>query len=117
MQRDRWIVGVAFVAAPFCVSACHTEHSGARIRNAAIAERDSARKLGAGDIRIVTTDSVVDLSLIGDSVFTGLAGKTLAQMRAATDTAGLGTGFAASIEKMVKSKMQAVANKELAFPL
>ena len=42
--------------------------------------------LGAGDIRIVSADSGVDLAMIGDTISGGLSALTLAKVRHDTDT-------------------------------
>jgi len=74
--------------------------------------------LGEGDIRIVASDSGVDLALIGDSISTGLSQHALAKARAATDTATVkGSGFGASLERMVKEKVAGAIGTRMSFPL
>src|SRR5215204_1988769 len=73
--------------------------------------------LRAGDVRIVTTDGSVDLALIGDSISSGLSPTALRKVRAETDTAKVsGTGFGASIEKMVKGTVQGAIGARVSFP-
>ena len=77
-----------------------------------------AQALGDGDIRIVASDSGVDLALIGDSISTGLSQHALAKARAATDTATVkGSGFGASLERMVKEKVAGAIGTRMSFPL
>jgi hypothetical protein len=74
--------------------------------------------LGPGDVRIVTADSGIDLALIGDSISTGLSPYALDKVRRDTDTAKVtGTGFGASIEKMVKGAVAGAIGTRVAFPL
>lgn len=74
--------------------------------------------LGPGDIRIVTVDSGIDLALIGDSISTGLSPYALAKVRRETDTATVsGTGFGASIEKMVKGAVAGAIGSRVVWPL
>ena len=79
---------------------------------------DGARALGPGDVRIVTTDSGIDLALIGDSISTGLSQRAVARVREETDTTKVdGGGFAAGIEKMVKGSVQSAIGTRVAFPI
>lgn len=74
--------------------------------------------LGAGDMRIVTTNGGIDLALIGDSISTGLSPAALRKVHEETDTARVsGTGFGASIEKMVKEKVQGAIGTRVSFPV
>lgn len=74
--------------------------------------------LRAGDIRIVTTNNGIDLALIGDSISTGLSPAALRKVREETDTSKVsGTGFGASIEKMVKDKVQGAIGTRVSFPV
>lgn len=77
-----------------------------------------SRHLGAGDVRIVTTDGGVDLALIGDTISSGLSQQTLDKVRHDTDTGAVkGNGFGASIEKMVKGTVQSAIGTRVGFPL
>jgi len=74
--------------------------------------------LAAGDIRIVTTNGGVDLALIGDSISTGLSPAALQKVQAETDTSKVtGTGFGASLERMVKGTVQGAIGTRVSFPL
>jgi hypothetical protein len=71
-----------------------------------------------GDIRIVTGDNGIDLALIGDSISSGLSEHALQKVRAETDTSAVtGSGFGASIEKMVKGTVQSAIGTRVGFPL
>ena len=88
------------------------------VRVARNAGTGGVTELGAGDVRIVNTDSAFDLALIGDTISGGLAAKALAKARQETDTAAVtGTGFGADIEKMVKGTVQSALSTRVAFPL
>ena len=85
---------------------------------AAIAARDTGVKLAAGDIRIVSADSAVELALIGSRIMMRLSDKTVAEIKRKTDTTNVsGSGFAASIEKMVKSGVASALNQQVEYPL
>jgi hypothetical protein len=74
--------------------------------------------LAAGDVRIVTTDSSIDLALIGDSISSGLSPQALAKVRRETDTAAVsGSGFGAQMEKMVKGTVQSAVGTRVSIPL
>jgi hypothetical protein len=75
-------------------------------------------RLGAGDLRIVTVDSSIDLALLGDAISTGLSPYTLAKVRRETDTGAVqGSGFGASIERMVKRSVSSAVGTRVSFPL
>ncbi|HEX7980336.1 MAG TPA: hypothetical protein VF461_17150, partial [Gemmatimonadaceae bacterium] len=74
--------------------------------------------LGAGDIRIVTTNGGIDLALIGDSISSGLSPEAIRKVRRETDTASVtGTGLGAQIERMVKGKVQGAVGTRVSFPV
>jgi hypothetical protein len=74
--------------------------------------------LRAGDVRIVTEDSGVDLAMLGDSISTGLSPSVLAKVRRETDTTTVRrSGFGASIERMVKSTVSSAIGTRVSFPL
>lgn len=74
--------------------------------------------LGPGDVRIVSADSGVDLALLGDSISAGLSAKSLEKVRRETDTTTVtGSGFGASIEKIVKSTVASAIGTRVSFPL
>ena len=71
-----------------------------------------------GDIRITSVDGGVDLALIGDSISGGLSQQTLSKVRHDTDTNAVsGSGFGASIEKMVKGTVQSALGTRVVFAL
>jgi hypothetical protein len=112
-------VEVVLVATSLIITACHSsDRDDVRVQNAGIVSRDTARVLGPGDIRIVSVDSTIELTLVGDSIMTGLADKTLAKLKAETDTGAVtGKGFTANLEKMIKSSVQSALSKQLTFPV
>lgn len=74
--------------------------------------------LGSGDVRIVATNGGIDLALIGDSISSGLSPAALKKVHDETDTAKVsGTGFGASIEKMVKGSVQGAIGTRVSFPV
>lgn len=80
--------------------------------------RDTTRKLGPGDVQITNTDRSIELALIGDSVVAGLGERVRGEVQAATDTATVtGTGFGASIEKMVKQTVAGALSHQMLFPV
>jgi hypothetical protein len=111
----------ALVAASSFISACgdhDVKVNGASVEHASFAKRDSARTLGPGDIRIATTDSAVEIALIGDSLVAGLGAATRSKIKAKTDTnAVTGTGIGASFEKMIKSTVAGALDHELEIPI
>ena len=114
----RKTLGVVLAATPLVFVSCHADTERGGLRDAGLSARDSTRRVGPGDIRIVSTDSSVEIALIGDTVVTGLAAKALAKVRAETDTGAVaGSGMAANLEKLVKSSVQSALNNELTFPV
>ena len=111
------------VLAALALVACgrhDAEESRAQERpQAALATRDTGGfKLAAGDIRIVSADSAVELALIGSRIMMRLSDKTVAEIKRKTDTTNVsGSGFAASIEKMVKSGVASALNQQVEYPL
>ena len=74
--------------------------------------------LAAGDVRIVSTSGGVDLALIGDSISTGLSPSALRKVHEETDTSKVsGSGFGASIERMVKGTVQGAIGTRVSFPV
>src|SRR5438067_9754639 len=111
-------VGVAIIATPLVFAGCRSETRRVSVHDAGFVDRDSTRRLGPGDIRIISTDTTIEVTLVGDTVVTGLAAKALAKVKAETDTAAVtGTGFSAKLEKMIKSGVQSALNKQLTFPV
>ncbi|HKW10421.1 MAG TPA: hypothetical protein VJO33_08570, partial [Gemmatimonadaceae bacterium] len=63
-----------------------------------VAHRDSALRLGPGDVQIVNEDSSVDLALVGQQIIVRLSDKTMATVRRETDTNAVkDSGFGGSI--------------------
>jgi len=111
----------ALVAASLFSAACGDHDikvDGAKVEHASFAKRDSSRALGPGDIRIATTDSAVEIALIGDSLVAGLGASTRNKIKSATDTNAVsGTGIGASFEKMIKSTVAGALDHELQIPI
>jgi hypothetical protein len=85
---------------------------------AAFAARDTGLQLATGDIRIVNTDSSVELALIGSRIMMRLSDKTVGEIKRQTDTSTVsGSGIGASIEKMVKSGVASALNQQVEYPL
>ncbi len=113
--------GLALVAGAFALvlAACKDTHT-VRIdaNNATLARRDTSQGLGPGDLRIATTDSALELALVGDSLVAGFGASTRAQIRKATDTSSVsGSGLGASIERIVKSSVAGALDHEMHVPL
>lgn len=118
---------VALVAAAIVLVACGGSDKNIQIKsgsasidasNASLPKRDTTRQLGPDDIRIASTDSAIEIALIGDSLVGGFGARTRDKIKEATDTSKVrGTGFGASIEKMVKSTVAGALDREVQLPL
>jgi hypothetical protein len=118
MRTRGGMLGVVLMATPLVLGACRSDRSDVHVENAGFVNRDSSRVLGPGDMRIVSVDSAVELSLVGDTIMTGLAAKALAKVKAETDTGAVtGSGFSSKLEKMIKSSVQSALEKQLTFPV
>jgi hypothetical protein len=74
--------------------------------------------LQSGDVRIISVDSGVDLAMIGDTISGGLSEKTLAKVKQETDSGAVkGSGFAASLERTIKSSVQSAIGTRVNVPL
>jgi hypothetical protein len=117
----RFALAAALVAASLFIGACRdhdVQINGGKVQHASFARRDATRALGPNDIRVATTDSMLEVALIGDSVIAGLGPAAREKIKAATDTSAIaGTGFGASIERMVKSTVAGVLDHELEVPI
>ena len=103
------------VTAALLASGCSHSDSPNVARSAAGAD---SIPLVAGEVRIVTSDTGVDLALVHDSISGGLAPKTLAQVRHSLDTATVPTsGLGASIGSMVKGAVSKVVGTRVSVPL
>jgi hypothetical protein len=90
----------------------------ASVSAAKFSARDSTRKLGAGDVQIVSADSAVELAIIGDSIIGGLGKKVLDKVRQDTDTAKTTEkGFGAAIANAVKSSVASALSHQIIFPV
>ena len=122
MSKLRWTVGVA-LAAPLLFGACsHHDADDAdgkvQVAGAKFTARDSNRVLGPGDVQIASTDSAVELAIVGDTVIGGLGAKVLNKVRSATDTGAVkGDGFGANIEKMVKQNVADALGHQMLVPV
>lgn len=118
---SRNLTVAALVAASLFLIACgdhDVQVNGAKMEHASFAKRDSVRQLGPGDIRIATTDSAVEIALIGDSLVAGLGASTRNKIKTATDTNAInGSGIGASFEKMIKSTVASALDHELQIPI
>ena len=114
------------VAAALIASACSSKPAdrakdeapdgGVTISKTSVPVSDDS--LNAGDVRIVATNGGIDLALIGDSISSGLSPAALKKVHEETDTARVtGTGFGASIEKMVKGTVQGAIGTRVSFPV
>lgn len=121
LRSGRALSVAALVAASSFLAACSDSKvrvNGAKVEHANFAKRDTNRVLGPGDIRVATTDSALEVGLIGDSLVAGLGDATLAKIKKGTDTAAVtGSGIGASFEKMIKSTVAGVLDHELQIPL
>ena len=89
-----------------------------QVAGVSFSARDSARELGPGDLIITDRDSSLDLLLVGDHIATRFSAKTMEKINEKTDTsANKGSGFTASISKMVKSTVQTQLSKEVRYPV
>lgn len=114
-------VGVVAIATACKDEKANVQVNGTSVRvngaNVAFAKRDT-QQLGLGDIRIATTDSAIEIAIIGDSLVGGFGAATRAKIAAATDTGKVkGSGLGANIEKMVKSTVAGALDKEMYYPL
>lgn len=114
------------VAAALVVAACSSKPAerakdeapdgGVTLSKSTVPASDDS--LRAGDVRIVATNGGIDLALVGDSISTGLSPSALQKVHDETDTAKVaGTGFGASIEKMVKGTVQGAVGTRVSFPV
>lgn len=110
------LVAVACSSKPADRASDEAPNGGVTISKSSVPVDDDSLK--AGDIRIVTTNGGVDLALIGDSISTGLSPSAIRKVKEETDTSKVsGSGFGASIEKMVKDKVQGAIGTRVSFPV
>ena len=116
---------IALVIAALLVAACSGRSRDADRNDSArshmamtVSGASRPAPLAAGDIRIVTADTGIDLALIGDTISSGLSEQAIAKVQHETDTASVkGTGFGADIEKMVKGTVQKAIGTRVHFPI
>lgn len=111
---------VAALAAFVVVIACHGDRSERRddISHATFAPRDTTRTLGPGDVRIATTDSSLELAIIGDSIVTGFGSRVMEKIREKTDTSDItGNGLSATIQRAVKGTVAKAMDHEIHYPI
>jgi hypothetical protein len=107
------------LAATLVTAACNRHDPeadrGATTQRAAYASDTTLR---AGDVRIVDVDGGVELALIGDSISGGLSQQTVAKVKRETDSSTVkGSGFGASIEKLVKSSVASALATRITIPV
>jgi hypothetical protein len=110
----------ALAASVVVVAACHSDRSEKQdeISHATFAPRDTVRRLGPGDVRIATTDSTLELAIIGDSIVTGFGIKVLDKIREKTDTSDItGDGIGATLQRAVKGTVAKAMDHEIHYPI
>jgi len=111
----------AVIAMAVMAVACGRHDSNRDGRNVetqgSVANRDTALTLGAGDVKIVSEDSSVDLALVGQRIVVRLSDKTMDRVRRETDTAHADSGFGGSIERLVKRTVQSALAHQFEYPL
>jgi hypothetical protein len=106
---------IAIVAIYFFLRRSPIPHTRMRLES----EAPTPVALAAGDMRIVSVDSSVELVLMGDRILAGLSPQTVAKIRteleksSAKDTAGLG----GSIAQIVKKTVAGAIGTHMAYPL
>lgn len=119
MSVVRRVFGVIVLTPCFLAACRHRDRDkSSAVADARFSARDSTRTLRPGDVQIASTDSAVELAIIGDTIVAGLGKRVLDEVRDNTDTADvMGNGFAASIEKAVKSSVASALSHQLLFPV
>jgi len=115
-------IAVAVATSLILVVACHHDRDRNEkqgdISDATFAPRDTARKLGPGDIRIASVDSSLELAIVGDSIVSGFGSKVMDKVRAKTDTSGItGDGLSATIQRAVKGTVAKAMDHEIHYPI
>lgn len=124
---------VAAFAAALLLSACHRDDNNGVARHddrgwgdapdsAEVAQAAASAPetpLGPGDVRIFTTDSSVEMALLGDRVSTRLGPKVLAEVDKgmAKDSSEKQSGLGAMIAGAVKSGVRSAISRDYGFPL
>lgn len=117
VRRFTAVALLVSTAAVACKDAEVHTSTGSRDRSdATFASRDTNRMLGPGDVRIMNADSSIELAVIRDSIVTGFGPKVIAEIQKGTDTTNVkGDGFAANIEKLVKSTVANALDHEMRY--
>jgi hypothetical protein len=81
--------------------------------------REPVLRLGAGDVRIVSTDGQLELALVGERVLMRMSDSAVARIRRDLDvsTAAVGGGVGDWIEKSVKGTVQGVLDRQMVMPV
>jgi hypothetical protein len=111
---------VAALAASVVIVACDHDRSEKQdeVAHATFAPRDTTRTLGPGDVRIATTDSSLELALVGDSIVTGFGSRVMEKIREKTDTSDItGDGLGATIKRAVKGTVAKAMDHEIHYPI
>ncbi len=123
VSTRRAIAAAAVAVLPLLIAACDKDGEDdkpakASVGGARLVARDSTRPLGPGDVRIVSTDSAVELAIIGDSIIGGLGQKVLDKVRVDLDTSHTAEkGIGASIANMVKGTVANALSHQVTFPV
>jgi len=115
-------IAATLAASLIVVVACHHDRDRDEkqrdMSEATFAPRDTARKLGPGDVRIATVDSTLELALVGDSIVTGFGSKVIDKIREKTDTSDItGDGLSATIQRAVKGTVAKAMDHEIHYPI
>lgn len=106
---------ILFLAAVATLGAC-----GHRDADTRFSDRDTTpvEKLGPNDMMMTTTDSAMQMGVVGDHITMRLSARSLDSVRVATDTSKVeGSGFAASLEKTIKRGVASALGKQVDIPL
>src|SRR4051812_15808422 len=97
MKIQEIVCAALCTAATLSVAACHGDSDNHKVTvngvstsagaDAKFVARDSTRALSEGDVRVFSTDSSVEVAVIGDSIVGGLGPATRKKVADATDTA------------------------------
>jgi hypothetical protein len=122
VSKVRQILSVAALIAPLVLAACGDHdvevRKSAGADNVKFVGRDSNRVIGPNDIQISSADTAVELAIVGDTIVAGLGKTVRDKVSQKTDTNAVsGNGFAAGIEKMVKSSVANAMNHEVLIPV
>lgn len=106
---------ILLLAALATIGACRHRDADTRFT-----DRDTTpvEQLGPNDMMMTTRDGAMQMGVVGDHITMRLAPKALDSLRVATDTSKVeGSGFSASLEKMIKRGVASALQKEVQIPL